>query len=253
MRTIVLAAFLLTAITAWSESAPQGDATSQELDAARKLQTDADRLGEELTSKMLELELEYHKRKEPLLKERNKLLSAIPNFWATIISRHPNRHAWLHGDDEDILKYLVDVEVGDMSRDEGVYYPLHTFRISMKFRPNPYFANTIIYRDVKGGMDDASVSGINWLEGKAPLQASFFNFFESGGMVGETRGRLQDHTRHEIAHVFRYEFWQNPFTYYDQPTYHDYQHMSEEQHSLYEEQRTSQHAGEHEQHYGGDL
>jgi len=229
-----------------AEPAPVGDASGKEIDAARRLQSDADRIGEELTVKMLSLEVEYHKKKEPVLKERNALLKSIPNFWSTIISRHPNHHSWMRGDDEEILKYLIDVEISDLEREEGNYYPLHTFKLAMRFKPNEYFTDSVLYRDIKGHMQDETASGVNWLEGKAPVEPSFFNFFENN--IPDTRGKSQEHIKHEIAHVFRYEFWQNPFTYYDQPTYHDYQHLSEEQYQQYHEDLLQQGSGEHEQH-----
>lgn len=212
------------------------DATSRPegLSGARLLQANADQLGEELTSKMLSLEVEYQSKKAPVLKERNALLKSIPNFWATIITRHPNKRAWFRGNDEDILKSLIDVVIADTDRDrDSGGFPLHSYRLEMHFAPNIYFSNSVLFREIHGGLDEGSVSGVQWMDGRAPVHASFFNFFERSDSIGEGRDRSHEHLRHEISHVFRYEFWQNPFTYYDQPTYHDYQHLSEEHHGLH--------------------
>lgn len=231
-RLLFVVALLVVAASA-TGATNQKEVGLKELEAARKLQNDADKLSEELTTKMLELELEYHKKKEPVLKERNQLLRDIPDFWTTIITRHPNHRSWLRGMDDAILKYLTDVEISDLEREEGNYYPLHTFRLTMKFRANEFFSDTVLYRDIKGSADGDRGSGVHWMTDKAPAEASFFNFFEND--IPDTRGRLEDHIKHEISHVFRYEFWQNPFTYYDQPSFYDYQHLSEEDYARYQE------------------
>eukprot|EP00388_Colpodella_angusta_P044746 GDKK01063885.1.p1 GENE.GDKK01063885.1~~GDKK01063885.1.p1 ORF type:complete len:244 (+),score=26.23 GDKK01063885.1:1-732(+) len=237
-RSLFLLSLLLFAAAAASEPINTGNG-NKELDAARKLQHDSDHLSEELTTKMLELEVEYHKKKEPILKERGALLKSIPAFWPTIIKRHPNHRGWLKGLDDAILDHLIDVEISDLDREGSNYYPLHTFRLTMRFTANEFFSNKVLYRDVAGSLESEGSSGVDWMMGKAPTEASFFNFFEHN--IPDTRVRMEDHIKHEIAHVFRYEFWQNPFTYYDQPNFYDFQHLSEEDYARYHE---ADHQGE---------
>jgi hypothetical protein len=60
------------------------------------------------------------------------------------------------------------------------------------------------------------VSGVNWLGDRQPFEPSFFNFFEK---KNQPENHVDPQVINDIAHVVRYEFWQNPFTYFDLATY----------------------------------
>jgi hypothetical protein len=186
-----------------------------ELLEARASQTAIDSATEEMMRRLNELEVEYHRKKIPLFAARNELLKKVPGFWGKVLSSHPSHGAWTSPEDVAMLQFVTDVNVRELENDDG---HMHHFRVELSFAANPYFVDTKLFRDIRGHAFDAQtpVSGVKWMDGKQPGQPSFFNFFESSD-IG--RPRLEDHFIAEIGHVFRYEFWPNPFTYHDLPHY----------------------------------
>ena len=182
-----------------------------------------DQASDDLHREMLALEIEFHKKKLPLIAKRNAVLKKIPGFWKRVIESHPSHHTWLRGTDIDVLAYLEDVQIKDITGESEIYHsPLHTFRLELHFRPNDYMSETILWREMRGNLQEEIVSGVSWLPGMQPTYegGSFFNFFEIKDH--NPNHQLDDHMLNEISHVFRYEFWVNPFTYYDMPSYADY-------------------------------
>lgn len=198
-------------------------ATSPNLEEGRALQAQIDHSSEELHREMLALELAYHRKKVPLINERNALLKTIPGFWKRVIETHPSHQMWIRGTDADVLTFLEDIQIKELEEDVGEHHsPLHTFRLELHFRTNDYFAQTVLWREMRGSLQEEVVSGVSWLPGMQPSYqgGSFFNFFEK--REHSPLYQIDDHTLNEIFHVFRYEFWINPFTYFDMPSYADY-------------------------------
>lgn len=213
MKTAVLVAASLLLLATFAAAAQH----DMELLEARAAQTAIDSSTEEMMRRLNELEVEYHIKKIPLFAARNSLLKQVKGFWGKVIASHPSHAAWTNPDDLPILEYLTDVNVRSLDNDNG---HLHHYRVELTFAANPYFVDDKLYRDIRGHAFDGEtpVSSIKWLDGKLPGQASFFNFFEP---TNTGRPRLEDHFVAEIGHVFRYEFWPNPFTYHDLPHYHE--------------------------------
>ena len=202
--------------------------SDMELLEARASQTAIDASTEEMMRKLNELEVEFHKKKLPLFAARNTLLRKVPGFWGKVISNHPSHAAWTSQEDLNILPYIADINVRELENDDG---HMHHYRVELTFATNPYFVDTKLFRDIRGhAFDEQSpVSGVKWMDGKQPGQASFFNFFET---TNTGRPQLEAHFIAEIGHVFRYEFWPNPFTYHDLPHYHEMIQQEEIEHSL---------------------
>lgn len=189
---------------------------------ARQAQDNIDRTTEEMMRRLTELEIEYHKKKQPLFTLRNEVLRNVKGFWSRVIENHPSHETWFRGTDREALASLVDVQVKDLP-DESDAHLLHHYRLELHFGPNAFFSNSVLWREVRGHAHDdghSEVSGVTWFEGRTPADVSFFNFFERND-VRSSAPRLEPHYISEIGHVFRYEFWPNPFTYHDLPQYHE--------------------------------
>lgn len=198
---------------------------------ARHAQDDIDRVTEDMMRKLTELEVEYHKKKQPLFDKRNEVLLKIKNFWTRVIENHPSHESWFRGSDKEALASLTDVRVRDIEGESDAHL-LHHYRLELHFGPNAFFSNAVLWREVRGHAHEdgqSQVSGVTWFEGRTPTDVSFFNFFEQAN-VRFSAPRLEPHYISEIGHIFRYEFWPNPFTYHDLPQYQELmqQHRSGE-------------------------
>jgi template-activating factor I len=187
---------------------------------ARNAQNEVDATTEAMMRALSEIEIEFHKKKIPLYAKRNQILSKVTGFWGRVVENHPNHGGWIRGDDKDVLPYITEIGVQDLPGDPDAHM-LHHYILELHFAPNPYFSDAKLWRQIKGHVHDDHpvVSGVHWYEGKAPTEASFFNFFEKSEDRNEPR--LETHLLAEIGHIFRYEFFPNPFTYHDLPRYHE--------------------------------
>lgn len=210
---------------------------------ARQHQVEIDRLASELVTKMTELELLYHRKKLPLYNTRNNLLKNANGFWLKVIEHHPSTSAWLSSRDRLILQFLDEVVVTEVPNEPKEHVTLteggdpendvappahdehsrslyHHFRLEWHLRANDYMYDKVLWRDISHNMEE-SLSGVNWHSGQSPQEPSIFNFFEPSNLRPE-ENKLSTHLGHEIGHVFRYEFWANPFTYFDQPSFQNW-------------------------------
>jgi hypothetical protein len=216
---LVVAALLFCQSAASDDKSPERAAVLE----ARQAQDSIDRVTEEMMRKLTELEVEYHKKKQPLFVQRNIVLKKVDHFWARVIENHPSHEAWFRGSDKEALQYLTDVQITDLPNDQDDAHLLHHYRLELHFAPNAFFSNAVLWRDVRGHAHDdglSEVSGVTWFEGRTPAEVSFFNFFEKSN-VRSSAPRLEDHFISEVGHIFRYEFWPNPFTYHDLPQYQE--------------------------------
>jgi hypothetical protein len=190
--------------------------------SARQAQDAIDKSTEEMMRKLTELEIEYHKKKQPLFEQRNKVLKDVKGFWARVVENHPSHESWFRASDKAALAHITDLVIKDLDEETDAHL-LHHYRLELHFEPNAYFSNAVLWREVRGHAHDdgvSSVSGVTWFEGRTPTEPSFFNFFEKPNERIHAP-RLDAHFISEIGHIFRYEFWPNPFTYHDLPQYQD--------------------------------
>jgi hypothetical protein len=185
---------------------------------ARGAQSKVDELANEMMQRMMEVEKEVNAKKLPLFAARNEHLRKVEGFWARTIVNHPSHTSWIGGVDREILQFVTDITVEDIDADQ------HHFKITMTLKQNPHIGNEKLWRKITGH-DAASqeVSGVEWLGGNRPEGNTFFGYFESEGEAMDAQ------TINDVTHVMRYEFYQNPFTYYDIPTYDE---IAAEHHAL---------------------
>lgn len=221
--------FLIAAVLLWAAAlvpaAPVPATEDPEKVAilnSRAAQDAIDRSTEEMMRKLTELEILYHRKKQPLFEQRNNVLKGVKGFWSRVVENHPSHESWCRGNDKAALAHLTDVVIKDLEEETDAHL-LHHFRLELHFAPNAYFSNAVLWRDIRGHAHDdgvSTVSGVAWFEGRLPTEPSFFNFFERAN-ERMSAPRLDAHFISEIGHIFRYEFWPNPFTYHDLPQYQD--------------------------------
>jgi len=173
-------------------------------------------LDQEENAKVIEIAKQYNQHRKPHMHKRNEIISRVPDFWFTAFSNHPVLGNLIVEEDVDIFKYLESVEVVDSDDVTS------GFKISMTFKKNPYFANTMLSKEYKyddeGGEVKIIASPISWKKGKDPTapgedtkggkraaseveNISFFCWF------GEEE-------EDELAEVFKSDFWTNPVKYF---------------------------------------
>lgn len=207
MRAVRLTA-LAALIVVLAAISPAVSAEPAAIGDARGAQSKLDDLAHEMMQRMLEVEKDTNAKKIPVYASRNEHLKKVEGFWARTIMNHPSHGSWFGGNDREILPFVTDLSVTDIDASQ------HQFEITMELKRNPYIANTKLWRKVTGyDPDEQEVSGVEWLGDNKPTMATLFSFFDKEGP------KLDPQVVTDITHVMRYEFFQNPFTYHDIPTF----------------------------------
>ncbi|EAW59149.1 hCG95817, isoform CRA_a [Homo sapiens] len=81
------------------------------------------------------------RRRKPHLDRRGAIIQSVPGFWANVIAHHPQMSALITDQDEDMLSYMIHLEV------EEVKHPVHLCKIMLLFQSNPYFQNKVITKE----------------------------------------------------------------------------------------------------------
>jgi hypothetical protein len=164
--------------------------------------------------KALEVIRDYNKRAYPLYKERNQIISKIPNFWHKAFSNNPN--LFLTEEDQKVLEHLKEIDVIEDLDDSK-----HGYKITFTFGSNPYFENDILWKEIRpeeSGSIKVSASKINWKEGKditkvpeepkggkkrkKAFDESFFTWFSEENDNGEIGDIIREHIWSDPAHAY---------------------------------------------------
>eukprot|EP00002_Diphylleia_rotans_P018445 TRINITY_DN3572_c0_g2_i1.p1 TRINITY_DN3572_c0_g2~~TRINITY_DN3572_c0_g2_i1.p1 ORF type:complete len:239 (-),score=72.88 TRINITY_DN3572_c0_g2_i1:252-968(-) len=197
-----------------------GDAAAemQCLQEVLVLQQGIERLNEDASEKIVEIERQYNVLRQPYYKKRSQLISKIPSFWKKVFMNHHLLSGLLGKDDADAFEYLIDLEVEDYEDVKS------GFRINMKFAPNPYFANDVLSKEFNyspEGVLRVVPTKIQWKSGKnlteAPAQAA------AGALKRQSREANSffmwfDESDQEIdlAEILKEDVWPNPVRYLNQ-------------------------------------
>ncbi|CAI5524752.1 unnamed protein product [Closterium sp. Naga37s-1] len=186
------------------------------------IQDELDKVNEEASDKVLEVEQKYNKLKRPIYERRQQLVSEVNDFWMTVLLNHGLLHAFFTEEDRQVLEYLRGLDVEDY-KDIKLGYS-----ITFAFAENPYFSNkelTKSYKYTEEGTANVEATKIEWKEGMdltAPKpkqdkpgkkrqleeQESFFKWFE----VDEaTQGTTAPD---DVAELIKDDVWANPLNHY---------------------------------------
>ncbi|KAH9719705.1 NAP1-related protein 2 [Citrus sinensis] len=169
------------------------------IEKLQEIQDELEKINEEASEKVLEVEQKYSEIRKPVYDKRNDIIKSIPDFWLTAFISHP--------------------ALGELLSEED----------QKNFSPNPYFEDnkltkTFTFLDDDGSMKITATS-IKWKEGmgipngvnhekkgnKRPLaEESFFTWF-SDTQEKDTIDGIQD----EVAEIIKEDLWPNPLTYFN--------------------------------------
>lgn len=193
------------------------------IEKLQEIQDELEKINEEASDKVLEVEQKYSEVRKPVYDKRNEIIKSIPDFWLTAFISHPALGELLSEEDQKIFRHLNSLEVEDFKDVKSGY------SISFNFNPNPYFEDTKLtktftFLDDEGSMKITATS-IKWKEGmglpngvshekkgnKRPFsEESFFTWF-SDTIEKDTIDGIHD----EVAEIIKEDLWPNPLTYFN--------------------------------------
>ncbi|KAL3617976.1 NAP1-related protein 2 [Castilleja foliolosa] len=192
------------------------------IEKLQEIQDELEKINEEASEKVLEVEQKYNEVRKPVYDKRNNVIKSIPDFWLTAFMSHPALSELLTEEDQKIFKYLNNLEVEDCKDVKSGY------SITFHFKPNPYFEDTKLTKTfafLEEGTTKITATSIKWKEGmgisngsaeekkgnKRPhVEESFFSWFNDYPQNGDIE-EIQD----EVAEIIKDDLWPNPLTYFN--------------------------------------
>lgn len=191
------------------------------IEKLQELQDELEKVNEEASDKVLEVEQKYNEIRRPVYVKRNEIIKSIPDFWLTAFLSHPALCDLLSEEDQKIFKYLDSLEVEDFKDVKSGY------SIAFNFNQNPYFEDTKLTKTFTffdEGTTKITGTAIKWKEGmgasngvhhdkknKRPFaEESFFAWFSETQQKDIMEG-LQD----EVAEIIKEDLWPNPLKYFN--------------------------------------
>lgn len=175
------------------------------IEKLQEVQDELEKVNEEASDKVLEVEQKYNEMRRPVYVRRNEIIKAIPDFWLTAIFRH-----------------LDSLDVEDFKDVKSGY------SITFTFKPNPYFEDTKLTKTFTffdEGTTKITGTNIKWKEGMGPAHGvnhvkkgnkrppsdeSFFTWF-SETQQKDTIDGLHD----EVAELIKEDLWPNPLKFFN--------------------------------------
>lgn len=192
------------------------------IEKLQEIQDELEKINEEASDKVLEIEQKYNEIRKPVYDKRNEIIKSIPDFWLTAFLSHPALGDLLNEEDQKIFKYLSSLEVEDYKDVKSGY------SITFNFNPNPYFEDTKLIKTftfLEEGTTKVTATPIKWKEGKgipngvnhekkgnkrAPNDVSFFSWFTDTEQKDD-----MDDIHDEVAELIKDDLWPNPLTYFN--------------------------------------
>ncbi|XP_062962114.1 putative testis-specific Y-encoded-like protein 3 [Cynocephalus volans] len=158
----------------------------------------------------LRLERRFGRMRRLHLARRSFIIQNIPGFWVTAFLNHPQLSAMISPRDEDMLCYLMNLEVRELR---------HTrtgCKFKFRFWSNPYFQNKVIVKEYEcrsSGQVVSIATRIRWHRGQEPpalihrnrdTVRSFFSWFSQHSLPEADR----------VAQIIKDDLWPNPLQYY---------------------------------------
>ncbi|XP_048209904.1 testis-specific Y-encoded-like protein 4 [Perognathus longimembris pacificus] len=160
----------------------------------------------------LQLERKFGRMRRLHMQRRSFIIQNIPGFWVTAFRNHPQLSPMISGQDEDMMRYMINLEV------EELKHPRSGCKFKFIFQSNPYFRNEGLVKEYERRSSGRVVSlstPIRWHRGQDPQAhihrnregntiPSFFNWFSDHSLLEFDR----------IAEIIKGELWSNPLQYY---------------------------------------
>ncbi|ELV11220.1 Testis-specific Y-encoded-like protein 2 [Tupaia chinensis] len=180
------------------------------LQALENIQLDLEAVNIKAGKAFLRLKRKFIQMRRPFLERRDLIIQHIPGFWVKAFLNHPKISILINQRDEDIFRYLTNLQVQDLRHISMGY------KMKLYFQTNPYFTNMVIVKEFQRNRSGRLVSHstpIRWHRGQEPQEYkhrnkgtsnSFFNWFSNHSLPEADR----------IAEIIKNDLWVNPLRYY---------------------------------------
>lgn len=191
------------------------------IEKLQEVQDELEKVNEEASDKVLEIEQKYNEIRRPVYNKRNEIIKSIPDFWLNAFLSHPALCDLLNEEDQKIFKNMNSLDVEDFKDVKSGYC------ITFIFNENPHFENTKLSKTftfLDEGTTKITGTAIKWKEGmgttnginnekngnKRPLtEESFFSWF------AETEQKDFVELQDEVAEIIKEDLWPNPLKYFN--------------------------------------
>ncbi|KAK8993919.1 hypothetical protein V6N11_008132 [Hibiscus sabdariffa] len=191
------------------------------IEKLQEIQDELEKINEEASEKVLEVEQKYNEIRKPIYDKRNENIKSIPDFWLTAFLSHPALGELLNEEDQKIFKYISSLEVEDFKDLKSGY------SITFNFDPNPYFEDTKLTKTFTFLDEGTKITAtkIKWKEGmglpngvdhekkgnkRQFAEESFFIWFTDAQQKDD-----MDEIHDEVAEIIKEDLWPNPLTYFN--------------------------------------
>nr|KAF6436594.1 TSPY like 2 [Rousettus aegyptiacus] len=180
------------------------------LQALENIQLDLEAVNIKAGKAFLRLKRKFIQMRRPFLEHRDLIIQHIPGFWVKAFFNHPKISILINQRDEDIFRYLTNLQVQDLRHISMGY------KMKLYFQTNPYFTNMVIVKEFQCNRSGRLVSHstpIRWHRGQEPqadqhrnqdTNHSFFSWFSNHSLPEANR----------IAEIIKNDLWVNPLRYY---------------------------------------
>ncbi|KAK6123039.1 hypothetical protein DH2020_043221 [Rehmannia glutinosa] len=179
------------------------------IEKLQEIQDELEKINEEASEKVLEVEQKYNEIRKPAYDKRNDIIKSIPDFWLTAFMSHPALSELLTEEDQKIFKYLNNLEVEDFKDVKSGYSITFVSLLFFQalenlniFSPNPYFEDTKLTKTftfLEEGITKINATSIKWKEGmgipngiaeekkgkRSHAEESFFSWFNDSEHKGD--------------------------------------------------------------------
>jgi len=181
------------------------------------IQGEIEKLNDEATDAILQIEKKFNTLRKPYYKKRNEVIREIPEFWLKAFLNHDMMADLLDEEDQSAFKHLRELSVEDSEDVKS------GFKITFTFDPNAYFKNKTLSKTFTYNEDGELTvvpTKVEWKEGmdltkrvKSKAEGgkrtadenaseSFFNWFND-----------EDQDL-ELGEIIKEDLWPNPGKYY---------------------------------------
>ncbi|XP_042639325.1 testis-specific Y-encoded-like protein 2 [Orycteropus afer afer] len=183
---------------------------AERMEALENIQLDLEAVNIKAGKAFLRLKRRFIQMRRPFLERRDLIIRHIPGFWVKAFLNHPKISILISQRDEDIFRYLTNLQVQDLRHISMGY------KMKLYFQTNPYFTNMVIVKEFQHNCSGQLVSHstpIRWHRGQEPqthrhknqnISRSFFNWFSSYSFPEADM----------IAEIIKNDLWVNPLRYY---------------------------------------
>ncbi|XP_063109943.1 testis-specific Y-encoded-like protein 4 [Cavia porcellus] len=194
------------------EARPKTPKISACMDSLEAIDQELSNVNAQADRAFLQLERKFGRMRRLHMQRRSFIIQNIPGFWVTAFRNHPQLSPMISGQDEDMMRYMINLEV------EELKHPRAGCKFKFIFQGNPYFRNEGLVKEYErrsSGRVMSLSTPIRWHRGQDPQAHIHRN--RAGNTIPSFFTWFSDHCLLEfdrIAEIIKGELWSNPLQYY---------------------------------------